>query len=226
VTARTTAFRAGGRQRGVPELGAGPVTYLGDVSEFQPEIADATYLKWSKAIAIRALYGDQHDDAAWYGGQRRALLHSGGARVVLIYQYLVAGQTGGAAAQAFRRLVGAIRPGEIFVADAEEVGRDVVTSWYNTMISLYGQAIHPVLWTYTGLDFGQQQGLLPVEWIADYSATEPGTPHKLWQFSDAYPVPGIGLCDCSLFHGTIGQLAALGHKAPLSHEQENGEHRR
>src|SRR5262249_28973664 len=32
-------------------------TYLADVSEFQPQINDAKYLAWSKAIIIRAAYG-------------------------------------------------------------------------------------------------------------------------------------------------------------------------
>lgn len=209
---RTTALRAGGPQRGLPDL-AGPTVLFADVSEFQPDVVDATYLKWSQAVAIRALYGDAHDDLAWYGGQRRALLHSGGARVVLIYQYLVAGQTGAAQAQAFRKLVGPIRPGEILVADAEEVSHATLSAWYNTMLSLYGQAIHPCLWTYTGEAFGEEQGLLPVEWIAAYRSTEPASPHKLWQFSESYPVPGVGLCDCNLFHGTISQLAALAYKA-------------
>jgi hypothetical protein len=214
MTRTNPAFRAGGPPHGIPvPAAAGPVTYLADVSEFQPDIADAAYLAWSKAIAVRAMYGDAHDDQAWYGGQRRALLHSGGARFLAVYQYLAAGQPGAAQAQAFRRLVGAIRPGEVLVADAEEVGHDVLTGWYNTMIALYGQGIHPYLWTYTGVTFGQQQGLLPVEWIASYSAAEPATPHKLWQFTDSYQVPGIGTCDCSLFHGSIDQLAALAYKA-------------
>ena len=36
-------------------------------------------------------------------------------------------------------------------------------------------------------------------------------PHLLWQFTDAYQVPGIGTCDCSVYHGTIDQLAALAY---------------
>lgn len=76
-----TPFRAG-RTSGIQPQAAGPLftgtyTLLADCSEFQPDIADLTYLKWSKAIVIRAAYGDQHDDAAWYGGARRADLHAG-----------------------------------------------------------------------------------------------------------------------------------------------------
>jgi GH25 family lysozyme M1 (1,4-beta-N-acetylmuramidase) len=205
-----TVFRAGGQQRGLPDVAAAaPVTYLADVSEYQADVVDAAYLAWSKAIAIRALYGADHDDAAWYGGQRRALLHSGGARVVLIYQYLVAGQSAAAQAQAFHQLVGAIQPGEVFVADFEEGAKQVLTDWFNEMLALYGSEIHPYLWVYTGFNFGQEQGALPVEWIAEYGSAEPSTPHKLWQFTSAYQVPGVGSCDASLFHGSIDELAAL-----------------
>jgi len=210
-----TAFRAGGPVRGIPVLAQGPgVTYLGDVSEFQPDISDSAYLAWSKAVGIRALYGDAHDDAAWYGGQRRNLLHAGGARFVAIYQYLVAGQSGVAQAQAFHRLVGPIRAGEVFVADYEEGDKSALADWYNTMIKLYGPGIHPYLWTYSGEWFGGEQGVLPVEWIAKYASTEPATAHKLWQFSQSFPVPGVGLADCSLFHGSIDELAALAYKTP------------
>lgn len=201
-------WRKGGVQRGMPDL-SGPVTYLADVSEFQPDVVDAAYLRWSQAIVIRALYGDAHDDKAWYGGARRALLHSGGAKFVGIYQYLVASQSGTAQAQAFHALVGAIRPGEVFIADFEEGSHALLTAWYNEMLSLYGRGIAPHLWTYTGLDFGEVNGALPVEWLADYTSTEPASPHKLWQFTDAYQVPGVGVCDCSVFHGNISQLAAL-----------------
>src|SRR5690349_21787089 len=100
-------FRAG-RQRGEQAeatqpaaaefLTSGPSVLLADCSEFQPNISDAAYLAWSKAIVIRAAYGAQHTDRAWFGGQRRELLHAGGARFIGIYQYLVAGQD--AAAQA------------------------------------------------------------------------------------------------------------------------------
>jgi hypothetical protein len=192
---------------------ASAATYLCDISEFQSNIADATYLRWSKAIIIRAAYGDAHDDKAWFGGQRRALLHEGGARFVGIYQYLVAGQSGAAQAQAFHKLVGAIRPGEVFIADLEEGNRALLTAWYNAMVSLYGNGIKPYLWTYTGLVFGEAEGILPVQWIADYTSTEPTTPHKLWQFSSSYHVPGVGTCDCSVFHGTIDQLAALAYQS-------------
>jgi hypothetical protein len=191
---------------------ATPSVLLADISEFQPDIADAAYLAWSRAIIIRAMYGDAHDDHAWYGGARRAALHAGGARFVGIYIYLVAGQSGTAQAQAFHRLVGAIQPGEVFIADFEEGSKPVLVAWYNEMLALYGPGIAPFLWTYSGLNFGAAQGVLPVQWLAAYQATEPSSPHKLWQFTSTFSVPGVGTCDASVFHGTIDQLAALAYQ--------------
>ena len=214
---RKTPFRDGGGPgpvitSDVAGTGTGPAVLLADLSEFQSNLADALYLAWSKAVVIRALYGDAHDDGAWNGGQRRALLHAGGARFLGVYQYLVAGQSGAAQARAFRSLVGAIRPGEVFIADFEEGNRGVLDEWRAEMLALYGQPVAPYLWTYTGLYFGEAQGVLPVEWIAAYGQAEPSTPHRLWQFTDAFQVPGVGSADCSIYHGTIEELAALAYQ--------------
>jgi GH25 family lysozyme M1 (1,4-beta-N-acetylmuramidase) len=183
--------------------------YLADVSEYQPDIDDATYAAWSRGIAIRALYGASHTDGAWYGGARRADLHAAGIRFLGIYQYLVAGQSGTSQAQAFHNLVGPIQNGEVFVADFEEGDKSMLTSWRSEMVALYGKGITSYLWTYTGLSFGQSAGVLPVQWIADYASSPPSTPHTLWQFSESYNVPGVGTCDCNQYAGTIDQLAAL-----------------
>lgn len=213
VPAGVTPFRAG-RPPGAARAAAlaapaftGTYTLLADISEWQPDVADAAYLAWSKAIVIRAAYGDAHDDRAWYGGQRRALLHAGGARFLGIYQYLVTGQDGGAQADALHALVGALQPGEVLIADFEEGAHAMLTAWYNRMLALGYPARY--LWTYTGLNFGQASGALPVQWIAAYGAAEPASPHELWQFTDAFAVPGAGTADCSVFHGSIDQLAAL-----------------
>lgn len=208
-----TAFRAGQADAEPFEANALAATLavpgkylLADVSEFQPSVDDAKYLAWSKAMVIRAAFGDQHDDKAWYNGQRRDALHAGGALFLGIYQFLVAGQSGAAQAAALHRLVGALRKGEVLIADLEQGDKTMLTEWYNTMRAWYPAQY---LWTYTGESFGTSAGILPVEWIAAYRAAEPASPHQLWQFSQNYTVPGVGIADCSVFHGTVGQLAAL-----------------
>jgi hypothetical protein len=213
-------FRAGHPAGLAPETAApqpkftGTYTLLADVSEFQPSIADAAYLKWSKAIVIRAAYGDAHDDTAWYGGARRAALHAGGAQFIGIYQYLVAGQDGAAQANALHALVGPLQKGEVLIADFEQGEKAMLTAWYNRMLALgYPDKF---VWTYTGANFGQAQDALPVQWLADYTAVEPASAHTLWQFTDNYAVPGVGHVDCSVYHGSITRLGALAYPGTVT----------
>lgn len=205
-----TTFRAGGPAGTNPEVSfSGTYTLVADVSEFQPDVNDAAYLAWSHGMIIRGAYGTRVDKA-WYGGQRRADLHAGGAKFLGIYQYLEAGLSGASQARLLNSLVGGLEQGEVVIADFEEGSKPMLTDWYNAMLG-YGYP-DKYLWTYTGTDFGQSQGALPVQWQAQYSSTEPSSPHVLWQFSSAYPVPGVGTTDCSVFHGTITQLAAYGYQ--------------
>ena len=219
VTPKPVMFRAGGTAR--PEAaydaailsGSGSRCLLADISEFQPDLNDAAYLNWSKALVIRAAYGDAHDDQAWYGGARRAAFWAGGGLWLGIYQYLVAGQDAAAQARELIRLVGQLRDGETLICNLEEGGGNQEgrwLAWRDTILAAYPQyktrpRTSPEL--YSGLYFGQAAGVSPT-WLADYTSTEPGQPHWMWQFSSSWNVPGVGSCDCSLFHGTAADLRA------------------
>jgi GH25 family lysozyme M1 (1,4-beta-N-acetylmuramidase) len=189
---------------------ASPGVLLSDISAWQPDIADAAYLAWSRAVVIRAMYGTAVD-GAWYGGGRRNALHAGGARFVGIYAYLTAGQDAGVQARALVNLVANLRQGEKLVCDIEEGPPDEQAArfrqWSAVITGAYGPAAEP--WLYAGLDFAAAAGLDP-QWLAASRNAEPPGNHILWQFSESYPVPGVGIADCSLFRGTIGELAALG----------------
>jgi hypothetical protein len=208
-------FRAGAdpgaavSARAVP-ASAGPSILLADVSEYQANIADAAYLRWSKGIAFRAMYGTTVD-RAWYGGGRRDGLHAGGARFIGMYQYLTAGQDAAAQAHALVNLVGNLRQGEKLVCDIEEgpPGQQAARwrQWSAVITAAYGRAAAP--WLYAGLSFSQAAGLDP-QWVAAYRAVEPPGNHLMWQFSASYPVPGVGTTDCNRFRGSIDELAALG----------------
>lgn len=217
TTPRPVMFRAGSAPGEQPRtaaelipLAATPQVLLADISEFQPDIADAAYLNWSEALIIRAMYGDQHDDGAWFGGQRRDLLHAGGVKFLGIYQYVVASQDPAAQAAALVRMLGTLRPGEKIIADIEEGSGDLAETWRIWSAEVAG-ALGDEPWNYSGLNFAAAHGLAPVEWVAAYQSAEPSVHHVLWQFTDAFAVPGVGTCDCSVYHGTIGQLAALAH---------------
>lgn len=219
---RPVMFRAGGGPGEEPSpaaamamaaphaAAAAPKVLLADISEFQHDINDTMYLAWSKAIIIRAAYGSQHDDHAWFGGQRRDLLHQGGARFVGIYQYIVAGQDPARQAAALVSLVGQLRPGEKLIADIEEGTGDLRDTWRIWSAEVAG-ATGDEPWLYSGLNFAAAHRLAPVEWVAAYQPAEPAPHHLLWQFTDSFQVPGVGRCDASVYHGTIDQLAALGY---------------
>jgi peptidoglycan hydrolase-like protein with peptidoglycan-binding domain len=194
---------------------SGNTVMVADVSEFQPSINDAVYLRWSQSIVIRAMYGDAHDDRSWFGGERRRALWGGGAKFVGIYQYIVAGQDAGAQARALCQLLGKLNKGEKVIADIEEGGGSQRARW-----QAWAGIVHSELgdnpWNYSGSFFAQSTGLAPVDWVASYGSAEPGAAHRLWQFTDRFSVPGVGTCDCSVFHGTQAQLTSLafGGSAP------------
>jgi GH25 family lysozyme M1 (1,4-beta-N-acetylmuramidase) len=189
---------------------AGQVVLMADVSEFQPDIADATYLRWSRAIVIRALYGTRVDKA-WFGGGRRDALHAGGARFVGIYAYIRGDQDVTAQAKALVSLLGSLRKGEKVIADIEEGTGSQQARWV-TWAKAVNAGLGDPPWDYSGLFFARDHGLQPVTWVAAYGTREPDPPHQLWQFTDAFKVPGVGTCDCSVFHGGIDDLAALAYQ--------------
>jgi GH25 family lysozyme M1 (1,4-beta-N-acetylmuramidase) len=189
---------------------SGQVVLLADVSEFQPDIADATYLRWSKAIVIRALYGTR-TDKAWFGGARRDALHAGGARFIGIYAYIRGDQDITAQAKALISLLGHLRPGEKLIADIEEGPGSQQARWV-TWAKAVNAGLGDPPWDYSGLNYAAAHGLQPVTWVAAYGQREPDPPHQLWQFTDAFKVPGVGTADCSVFHGSIDDLAALAYQ--------------
>ena len=194
---------------------AGPHVLLCDISAWQPDIADATYLAWSKAVIIRAMYGTAVD-RAWYGGQRRDLLLLGGAQFLGIYQFLTASEDAATQARALAQLLGKLNPGEYVIADIEEGDGPQQARW-----QAWAEVIHGELGfapgTYSGENFAATHALAPVDWVAAYQSSEPSVPHRIWQFTDAYDIPGVGVADCSLFHGPIEELRAMayqGHPVP------------
>jgi GH25 family lysozyme M1 (1,4-beta-N-acetylmuramidase) len=210
-------FRAGSTEKttGLAPMTAHPslaatVVLLADISEFQPDIADAAYLRWSKAIVIRALYGTR-TDKAWYGGARRDALHAGGARFTGIYAYIRADQDITAQAKALVSLLGKLRPGEKVIADIEEGIGSQQARWV-TWAKAVNAGLGDPPWDYSGLNYAAAHGLQPVTWVAAYGTREPDPPHQMWQFTDHYAVPGVGTADCSVFHGSIDDLAALAYQ--------------
>jgi len=184
------------------------VVMVVDISEFQPNVNDVTYVRdFSQAAIIRAAYGASHDDKAWYGGDRRKQLHQAGIQYLGIYQYITAFEDVTAQAREFCRLIGTMEDGEDLYADIEEGSGNLQSRWQTWAAVVRGE----LGWSpsdYSGANFATAHGLAPVDWIASYGTSEPATPHRLWQFTDAFSIPGVGIADCSVFHGSIADLRA------------------
>lgn len=130
------------------------------------------------------------------------------------YQYLPASVDPAKAAHDFQATLGPTHAGEVMILDLEEGAGDQRARRQAWLTALQD----PVEWTYSGLSFARAH--LPgvgVQWLAAYGQGEPTDAHTLWQFSDAQPFAGIsGLCDASVFNGSLAQLQALtgGHPVP------------
>jgi hypothetical protein len=153
------------------------------------------------------MYGANHVDNAWYNGDRRNQLHQYGMEFLALYQYVVAGQDPAAQAKALAQLIGPLRPGEIVIADIEEGSGSQQQRWV-TWAEALDKALGFPPWDYSGLSFAAAHALAPVDWVAAYGQAEPDAGQKLWQFTDALQIPGIGTCDCSV-GPPIAQLAAM-----------------
>jgi GH25 family lysozyme M1 (1,4-beta-N-acetylmuramidase) len=196
--------------------------HLPDVSEFQSNV------DWAKvasrnggAAIIRAMYGANHVDKAWYNGARRKDAHANGVRALGIYQYLVQNQDPVQQAQAFVSLVGSLQPGEFAIVDLEEGDGDQSARANAWLKYVDGKLTYPGYagaWLYSGESFFKDHGLMPIAnsarhtWVAAYAQNEPSdVGHTLWQHTEKEAWDGIGTCDCSIFNGDLNGLLAKIH---------------
>jgi lysozyme len=190
--------------------------HLPDVSEYQPNVnwKDVAARNGGAAI-IRAMYGADHVDNAWYGGARRANAHEEGIQVLGIYQFFVPTQDPIAQAEALVRLLGHLRPGEFVIADVETGEGNLlgpVERWLEYVDQHLTYPGYSHAWVYSNAAFWAPHGLMPIAdskrhtWVAAYGSTPPSVPHTLWQHTDSEQWPGIGPCDCSIFNGDVGRF--------------------
>lgn len=132
------------------------------------------------------------------------------------YLYLVADRDAGVQAAEAASAIGRLLPGEFCVVDVEE-GAGNQAKRAEAACAVLDSMCGGRTWVYSGLSFYGQHlaGLNRPLWLAAYRSTEPTAPkHLLWQHTSSEPHPGIGPCDCSIFHGTVTQLRALVTAAP------------
>ncbi|HET6908911.1 MAG TPA: GH25 family lysozyme [Mycobacteriales bacterium] len=195
------------------------VLHLPDVSEFQPNVDWAKVAGHNGGAAIIRAYNGYRVDHCWYGGARRADAHAKGIRVLGIYAYLVPSRPWLDQAREFIAIVGKLQPGEFVVLDYEDPGfhgdqRAEAHAWLAYIDNHLTYPGYAGAWLYSDVGFADSHGLDEIfrskrhTWVASYSAYEPQLPHSLWQHADAEAWPGIGRCDCSIFHGDVAQLEA------------------
>jgi len=204
-------------------------THLFDVSEYQ---APLTVTDWQRlfneqhrrygssgAAIIRIDYGDAHPDLHL---ANRATALKAGAKALGLYQYGVDGQPTHLQAEAFISLVKTLHPGEFTILDKEEGSGNLAAeagAWFTDVDHALTYPGYHGGWLYSGESFFTEHGLTSIKrshrWVAAYRTAEPTLPHVLWQHTDGklgdtacQPWPLIGHIDCSIFHGTVAQLAA------------------
>lgn len=202
-----------------------PDLYIADVSEHQGIINWPAYP--SEAVIVRLNYGANYPD-------KQLGLNISGARARCRirgwYTYLVAGQAPEPQADMLASILlsrGGLLPGEFVACDDEEGDGDQAPR-----VHAYFDRIHTRLhdaasqdWVYSGLYFarthlGRLSGVH--RWLAAYGSSEMPDQHDLWQFTSTAHMAGIGgNVDCSVYHGSIDQLAALiGGTMQLSLDQK------
>jgi len=178
--------------------------HVPDISKWQ---ASVDFSKVGPAVILRAHSGNGVD-SAFAAREPQARAHQ---QVIGFYGYVVEGRDAATQGREFAAAVGKLRTGEFAVCDLETGSGDQsarAEAWCHAVdVAIGGHA-----WGYSGEAFDHDH-LTHVSgrrlWIAAYRAAEPTGPHALWQHTDSEPHPGIGACDCSIFHGTIQQLHDL-----------------
>jgi hypothetical protein len=199
-----------------------------DTSEWNPNADEAGIAAQNGgASIIRVCYGSAHPDHVFRA--KRADAHAAHMTFLPLYQYLTAflGQSVAAQADAYCKLVGELRHAEIPLCDLEE-GNGDQSGRFHDWAARVERSLGKRPWLYAGMFYAIDHGLAPLfngtgyhTHVAAYGRVEPALGHTLWQStngtagSHVTAWPGCGRCDTSVYHGNIGDLAALtGHPAP------------
>lgn len=130
-----------------------------------------------------------------------------------LYHFWDPGYDPVAQAEHFVATVGSLRaaPLEWAILDVES-GDDMAS--YHAFCEHVDAALHRTTWLYGGAQLTAAATPRP-RWIARYydqtpnPAYAPGIGESLWQFADAYAVPGAGAGDCSVYYGDLAGFLAL-----------------
>lgn len=189
-----------------------PDLRLADISEFQIGANLAEYKRSGFDVLILRAHNGHRTDKTFWSWQKQA--RTLGFTALGFYQYMVESRPATEQARDFCSTVGVLRKNEFAICDNEEGAGSQIErceQWFQTVDSRYGRKAS----LYSGESWfreklgGTDRWKRP-RWIAAYRSTEPTVPHEWWQNTSTASFPGIGHpVDCSLFHGTSSEFAAI-----------------
>lgn len=183
---------------------------IGDVNDFHPVTDWGAYATFSPVLIAKVTQGTSfvaETFAAMRAGAAKARLQAFG-----MYHFWQPGADPVAQAQHAVATIGALKaaPLEWLILDVE-TGDDM--AGYHAFCEHADAALGRRTWLYGGQQLTAAQTSRP-RWIARYydqtpdPAGQPDIGEALWQFADAYPVPGVGTGDCSVYRGDAAAFLA------------------
>ena len=175
-----------------------------DVSEWQGNVDAPSYIGGGYKVIICRTHSGYKPDGCMPG--RRDYFRGQPFTALGWYQYLAKDRDAATQANEFIKTIGTLKPNEFPILDVEE-GSGSQTSRANAWFKVVDAWAGFQSTLYASMYFFRDQlggvgswGSRPL-WMAAYSSNEPSDKHTFWQFTDAYPFPGIGKCDGNLYHG-------------------------
>lgn len=194
------------------------LTHVPDISKWQAQV-DISRI--GPAVILRAHSG-RGVDPTLHTRQAQARQH---CTVVGYYGYCVPDRDPISQAREMAAAVGKLKPGEFTAVDLEQ-GSGQQSARAEAYAAQLDRLCGGRAWLYSGLAFYQAH-LARVKdrhlWIAAYRdyKQEPSLAHTLWQHTDGtngntHTTPGVGRCDCSVFHGSAADLRELISPTPAA----------
>ena len=184
---------------------------IGDVNDAHPVTGWAAYTAFSPVLIAKATQGTTFVASTFAEHRAGAAQH--GLRAFGMYHFWQPGDDPVAQAEHAVATVGSLRdaPLEWLVLDVES-GTDMAD--YHAFCVHADAALGRTTWLYGGQQLTAASTPRP-RWIARYydqtpdPAHAPGIGETLWQFADAYAVPGVGAADCSVYRGDVAAFEAV-----------------
>lgn len=184
---------------------------VGDVNDFHDVTNWTAYAAFSPVLIAKATQGTSFV-ATTFAAQRAGAAKAG-LKAFGMYHFWQPGDDPVAQAEHAVATIGKLRaePLEWLVLDVE-TGDDIAA--YDAFCAHCDAALGRTTWLYGGGQLTAAVTSRP-RWIARYydqtpnPAHAPGIGEVLWQFADAYAVPGVGTADCSVYRGDYAGFAAV-----------------